>query len=306
MRGWLARGALAALAAIIVTGSSVQAQSPQLLHDDFGGPALATSIWWPRTIPAGRFWIDPGVLRGGRRSLAIAVEPGDRDPRDASIQRNEIWLREDHWQPIDQESWYAFSFRMESDVSQLRDARWVIGQWKEDGNRSPFLAQRFNGGVFRITIQDNSCQQTIAVAMADAVGPRAAQATMAPSMPAQPPHSMADMELARGPRMPCTPDVSIAPGETHGMLPSPVGAWVDMVYRVRRGRNGRGLVQVWANGRSVVTARGSIGNDGTGPRTYFKIGMYRDPMVSPATLYFADFRRGVSRTEVDPAIAPPR
>src|SRR5262249_36573667 len=124
MRGRLARVSLAAAFAAVIVGGGVQAQSPQLLHDDFAGPALATSLWWPRTIPAGRFWIDPGVLRDGRRSLAIAVQPGDRDPRDATVQRNEIWLREDHWQPIDQESWYAFSIRMESDVSQLRDARW--------------------------------------------------------------------------------------------------------------------------------------------------------------------------------------
>src|SRR4029077_5441810 len=117
---------------------------------------------------------------------------------------------------------------------------------------------------------------------------------------AEPPPSMASMELARGPRMPCTPDVRIEPGETQGMLPSPVHAWVDMVYRVRRGRNGQGLVQVWANGRSVVTARGSIGNDGAGPRSYFKIGMYRDPIADVATLYVDNFRRGRSYQEVDP------
>jgi hypothetical protein len=74
-----------------------------------------------------------------------------------------------------------------------------------------------------------------------------------------------------------------------------------MVYRVRRGRDGQGLVQVWANGRLVVTARGSIGNAGAGPRTYFKIGMYRDPIADVATLYVDNFRRGRSFAEVDPA-----
>jgi len=50
----------------------------------------------------------------------------------------------------------------------------------------------------------------------------------------------------------------------------------------------------------VVTARGSIGNDGAGPRSYFKIGMYRDPIADVATLYVDNFRRGRSYAEVDP------
>ena len=40
---------------------------------------------------------------------------------------------------------------------------------------------------------------------------------------------------------------------------------------------------------------------GAGPRCYFKIGIYRDPIADVATLYVANFRRGRSFAEVDPA-----
>jgi len=69
--------------------------------------------------------------------LAITVRPEDRDPRDPGIQRNEIWLSERLWDPMGEESWYGFSFRIERDASPIGDARWVIGQWKEDRRPQP-------------------------------------------------------------------------------------------------------------------------------------------------------------------------
>jgi hypothetical protein len=283
---------LVLLVVVLAAGGSGGAGRLPVLHDEFESASLDPELWWPRGITADRYWIETGVSRTGRRSLAITVRPEDRDPNDPRIQRNEIWLRERFWDPMGEESWYGFSFRIAHDGAPIGDARWVIGQWKEDGDRSPFLAQRFNGGVFRVTVQDNDCQVTIA-------SERGLDGSAATQGVAEEPSSV-DVALGHGTRVPCATDIRVVPGETQGVLPSPADGWVDMVYRVRRAREGRGLVQVWANGRLVASAQGSIGNDGAGPRCYFKIGIYRDPIADVATLYVDNFRRGHSYAEVDP------
>ena len=74
-----------------------------------------------------------------------------------------------------------------------------------------------------------------------------------------------------------------------------------MLYRVRGGRNGRGLIEIWANGTFIARVQGSIGyDDAMGPTQYFKIGHYRDPIAAATTLYFDDFRRGDNRDTVEP------
>jgi hypothetical protein len=278
------------------TGSDGAGRLPAL-HDEFEGVSLDPELWWPRGITTDRFWIESSVSRTGSRSLAITVHPEDRDPNDPRIQRNEIWMRERLWDPMTEDSWYGFSFRIERDAAPIGDTRWVIGQWKEDGDHSPFLAQRFNGGVFRVTVQDNDCQVTIASERGlEGIAPGQGVSTEPSPLDA----------LGHGARAPCASDIRVEPGETEGVLPSPASGWVDMVYRVRRGRQGQGLVQVWANGRLVATAQGSIGNEGAGPRCYFKIGIYRDPIADIATLYVDNFRRGHSFEEVDPTAAAGR
>lgn len=304
---WGGIGVVALAWASLLSGCDApprQAVAP--LHDEFEAQGLDQTIWWPRTIVAGRYRIDASTSRAGARSLAIDAEPADRDPNDPSIQRNELWLQESLWDAADADTWYGFSFRISGDIPATGAVRWVIGQWKEENSRfSPFLAQRFDNGVFRITVQDNDCM----VRIAQAPGDPDRQRMMGPPVGriATAGRSTADMELGRTMLGPCGNSIRVTPGETMGMLPSPTEGWVDMVYRVRRGRAGQGLVEVWANGRSVVSVTGSIGNDGTGPRSYFKIGMYRDVTLGSATMHFDNFRRGTSRAAVDPAVnSPPR
>jgi hypothetical protein len=75
-----------------------------------------------------------------------------------------------------------------------------------------------------------------------------------------------------------------------------------MIYHVVGGRDGTGLVEVWANGRFIVRATGLIGyDDAGGPDQYFKFGIYRNVLASSAVAYLDNFRRGSSYEEVDPA-----
>ncbi len=183
------------------------------------------------------------------------------------------------------EAWYGFSFRVDGYVDPNDSNRLVIGQWKEQSGGSPFVAQRFDNRIFRITVQDNECRAVIA------------------EMPS-------DLGLMHGllyltsHKMKCTraPDIRLTPpNPALHILPDPYGAWVDMVYRIRGGRDGDGLVEVWANGECVVQAEGAIGNrDFGGPNQYFKFGVYRDKVDYLTRIRIDRFRRAASHREVDP------
>ena len=108
------------------------------------------------------------------------------------------------------------------------------------------------------------------------------------------------MDCKRGPEIKLTP---VNPAEH--ILPDPYRKWVHMVYRIRGGRNGDGLVEVWANGACVVRAEGVIGNrDFTGPNQYFQFGVYRDKVAYPTRIHIDNFRRAASHLEIDPDFTP--
>jgi hypothetical protein len=72
-----------------------------------------------------------------------------------------------------------------------------------------------------------------------------------------------------------------------------------MVFRIKGGLDGNGIVEVYANGLFVVRASGKIGVDApVGSRQYLRLGHRRDRSVTGAALLIDDFRRGSSLAEV--------
>src|SRR5262249_50084957 len=65
------------------------------------------------------------------------------------------------------------------------------------------------------------------------------------------------------------------------VLPSPLGQWVEMSYRVEAGRSGKAAIEVYAGTRFIVRVTGKIGYE-PHPRIpsliKFKVGHYRDYM----------------------------
>jgi len=55
---------------------------------------------------------------------------------------------------------YKFSFYLPKNFPQKK-VRLVIGQWKQEGDHSPLLAQRYVDGIFYITISNPSGKKTI-------------------------------------------------------------------------------------------------------------------------------------------------
>ena len=79
------------------------------------------------------------------------------------------------------------------------------------------------------------------------------------------------------------------------------GRWTDMVYRVRLSAAADGLVEVWADGARVVSHRGPTASAAGGDRVYNKVGLYRDRMAQPMTLYFDNYTAGDGFAAVDPS-----
>jgi hypothetical protein len=88
----------------------------------------------------------------------------------------------------------------------------------------------------------------------------------------------------------------------HFPLPPVVpGRWIDMVYHLRLSSAADGLVEVWADGVRVVSHEGPTASGGGGSQVYNKIGLYRDRMREPMTIYFDNYTVGDSFAAVDPA-----
>ncbi len=282
-----------ALAAIppLCAPSTAWAQSPSLpVTDDFEQSSLDLKIWNPLQIRPERYRIGNIFARTGQSALAVSVAAGDMDC-EGSCQRNEIRIANALRLNFGRGAWYGFSFQVRGDAAPGTLRRWVIGQWKEETNGSPFLAQRYSGGVFHITVQDNDCR--VLVARAGSTAQEFLETLNA--------RAYGDFPFVTDVRdYACTPDIKVTYGEAP-ILPDPYNEWVDMVYFVKGGRDGSGVIEVWANGSFVARLTGSIGNDAVlGPTQYFKIGMYRDPMPGAASVYFDNFRRGETRASIEP------
>jgi hypothetical protein len=81
------------------------------------------------------------------------------------------------------------------------------------------------------------------------------------------------------------------------------GEWHDMIYRVRYAEKD-GYMDVWMNGKKVATYKGPLGNSDFRNLFYHKIGLYRDRMRQPMTIYFDNYRVGPTIESVDPAKFP--
>jgi hypothetical protein len=162
--------------------------------------------------------------------------------------------------------------------------RWVIAQWKQEPlsdsyerqfgkgeGPSPFLAQRFDDGVLHVTVQDQYCRCRVASA------PKPDGST---DVWRDGPAQYCVWTKPAGEGKLCQADLQVKYG-AHPVLPSALGQWVEMSYRVEAGRSGRAVIEVYADGLFIVRVKGKIGYDSDSVKrslTKFKIGHYRDYM----------------------------
>jgi len=89
--------------------------------------------------------------------------------------------------------------------------------------------------------------------------------------------------------------------ESYSLPPIRLGQWVDMIYHMRYSTGEDGLAEVWMNGRRVVAYRGPTAEATAKNAFYDKIGLYRDRLKIPMTIYYDNYTMGRSKEAVDPA-----
>lgn len=229
--------------------------------------------------------------------------------RSDDSERAELWESKDSAPDFGQEAWYGFSMWIDGASAPYGDSnRVVLGQWKANYHPdtrisySPFLSQRLTGGFYHITLDvdarqpsgDDGEPKTCRLLLAFADGP---PSPLEPRLDlARPAGCEMRLQYEGFALMPVDP-IQI---ERHRYLPDPFGRWTDLIFRVKGGKDG--IVQVWADGALIATARGWIGHkEAVGSAQYFKFGPYRDPASYGFSAYLDNLARGNSKEFVDPS-----
>jgi len=252
--------------------------------------------------------------------------PEDGGPYDVRIfdERAEIWEADALKLPFGTEIWYRFDMWIDPAIPADDDNRLVIGQWKEDGSRSPIVAQRFVDRRFTIDVeQDNDdpatayagntdCRIYIAhdspfAALASAVGVtpsylggalEAHAGFFAGSMAHDPQDTVHAALPASESSLPtCAREISVTP---HNLLPDVFGRWTRMLYHMKATADASGRLEVWADDQPIVTVTGRIGfRDHRLDQQYFKFGPYRDHAPYATVSMLANYARGSTRKDVE-------
>ena len=244
---------------------------------------------------------------------------------DSRNERAELWEADPVWLPVGTDIWYRYDMFIDGSIP-TNAGRVVIGQWKQNnapGNASPVLAQRFSGRTFIVTIEqdnddpgrnpmDTQCRIVVAAQASSANPPGAgtAHGLLALSLAdlggpkiTSFGHDLSDVSNSVDGRLSAVPgcarDVSVA---TYNPLPDPFNNWTTMVYHLRIGADGSGLVEIWANGKKISRTTGRVGFRAppTGGKQYFKFGPYRDHASYVTMTRLSHYMRSASRQEIDP------
>ena len=260
----------------------------QTVRDGFEGAQLSGSNWTTRYAPGNRLSIRAGQAAEGKRALALSVRSGDLDP-DCKCQRTEIREAEGIQPVFGREVWYRFSIRLADVGGGFDNNRWMLGGWKQEVDGSPFLAMRFEGGIFYITMESDQTRIMLGSTLIDArtfievlKGGQGSKFGF-----------VTDQQLYTG-----NNSVQLKYGKVK-YLPDPRSGWVDLMFRIKGAADESGIIEVYANDRFVVRVTGNVGLDAPqGSRQYLRLGHRRDPSRTSAVLLVDNFRRGSTRESV--------
>lgn len=297
---------LLAIAALPARSGPAGDPAQSLLQDGFetGDFAVGGGLFYKDGIEqrAGRLSFRNVDGQSGTGAVTLSVTPTCGSNTDDCAERAEVWERPEVLAGFDQTLWYGLSVHLDDPVPQ-DDARYVVMQWKRealsggDGDYSPFMALRLYQGHLGVTVE------TGLVAAYPIGGPdrpdgcRPGEALVLSRPIVGQTRALVAMEEGTtranypGYFDSCTSAITVT---RHGDLPSGQKGWIDFVFRSSPGPNGRGHVEIFADGRRVATVRGRIGHDGPGfdKNQYFKFGPYRAPNTLPWSVSYDNFRRG--------------
>lgn len=288
-------------------------QPSKVLIDGFDGPDFAESggLYYRDNFEqtAGKVEFQSEVKRTGTGALKLSIRRLCKESDDGCSERAEIWEKTELRVPYDQGVWYGFAVKLAEPVPQ-DDHRYLIAQWKREidpgaeGDFSPFLALRLRQGKLFATVETNYLRPNDGLKLPDGKGckpgsvpvwlrpdtnqMRAVVATQSSWDPAK------DGELYDS----CTDAISVT---DHGTpLPAPESGWIDFVVYSLPGADGSGHLELYANGKPVITVKGHVGHNdkGLGKNQYFKFGPYRAAHDDDWAVYYDDFRRSPNCSDV--------
>lgn len=276
----------------------------QPLHDRFDGPDFAPGggLYYRDNYEqgAGSMEFQSEIKRSGTGALKLSVRQIDPIVDFNHSERAEIWEKTSLRVPYGQGIWYGFAVKFAEPIPD-DDHRYVIAQWKReidagaDGNFSPFLAIRLQNGKLYATIETNYREPD--TAPSDRSLPtffRQHANQMRVLVATDPTWETRDARLFQG----FTSALTVT---NHGNpLPQPSSGWIDFAIYTRPDPHGNGHIEIFTNGKPIVTVKGPIGHadKGLGKRQYFKFGPYRAGHAGEWTLYYDYFRRSLDRRDV--------
>lgn len=247
------------------------------------------------------------VTYSGGGALKLTVRPLGRPLPDDASERAEVWERPRLWVPYFRGVWYGFAVKFFDPPQDNR--RYMIAQWKREilpntsGDFSPFLALRLRRGSLFATVETNyhAPVHDFGRGVPAKAGKVETPVWLRPELGQMRALVATDENWHSGMAglFHATTD-KIRVIDRGGKLPSPNSGWIDFVVYSQPGPDGSGRIELFANGKWVVTVEGHIGHGEPflGPRQYFKFGPYRAPHDKGWTLYFDDFRRSFRREDV--------
>jgi hypothetical protein len=295
-------GLAAAFCMCCQTGASANSD---VLIDSFDGSDFSESggLYYKENYEqsAGRVEFQKAVTRHGGGALKLSIKPLCGATARSCSERAEIWEKPDLRVPYDQGVWYGFAVKFADPVPN-DDHRYLIAQWKREieagaeGDFSPFFALRLRQGKLHATVETNYVAPTNK--NGDGVGPNCTTGGtpvwLRPETNQM--RALVATDAAWGPGdgplfNTCTSAIKVI---DHGnKLPAPDSGWIDFAVYTKPGPDGTGHIELYANGKPVVTVKGHIGHadKGLGKNQYFKFGPYRAAHTTEWTVYYDDFRR---------------
>ncbi len=305
---WNKVGAMA-LAAVTFAAPAFADDWRKPLFDSFDGSDFAPEggLYYRDNFEqtAGTVTFQKDVSLDGKGALKLSVKPICGNDGDCS-ERAEIWEKTELRVPYDQGIWYGFSVKFGDPIPQ-DDHRYLIAQWKREigpeavGDFSPFFALRMNEGKLFATVEtnylpgldtvpdNNVCPGGVTPVW---LRPETNQMRALVATEANWTTQKDDVFTS------CTDKITIV---DHGNpLPAPNSGWIDFAVYTRPGPDGDGHIELFANGKPIVTVTGHIGHGDAGleENQYFKFGPYRAASDDEWTLYYDDFRRSPDCADV--------
>ncbi|AWK89798.1 polysaccharide lyase [Azospirillum thermophilum] len=298
--------------ALVPASASAQAgdAAAQVLRDGFDAPGFAEAggLYYRENDEqaAGTVEFQSEVRRSGAGALKLTVRSLCPAGHPTCSERAEIWEKTPLRVPYDTPVWYGFAVRF-ADPIPTDDHRYLIAQWKREigpgaqGDFSPYLGFRFSGGRLYVTVETNhhpglpvSPRSGSCPVGAVPVWLRPETNQMRALVVRPKDWASADAERFTG----CTDKITVI--DRGNELPDVAGGWIHFAVLSKPGPDGTGHIEIFANGRWIVTVKGMIGHAdaGLGGNQYFKFGPYRDGAPDVWTLYYDDFVRSPTCEDV--------